>query len=449
MQGRIVADRHLIRPRRLACRLVSAVPFAQRSDRCHDTPTLVQVLLRLGARRQGSDGLPLYYENIMHPPRPAAVPVASRGSPSRHDFLEHRDAVRAVPEGAGGPQVSPTPRAIPLALWPAVNEAEFKMLVDRDIVTVEQLAKRQEARHARRTEGTRRPRRRSWSSCRGAPPNTRTCCASATVASRRWKSRSEDAHKDRPSASRQRNSHHSTQLRRCRKAAPSDGEADFRPQDRQRCRDGDRHRARRPLEPGAGLQRRGRHPDDGAAHRGRRRACCSRSPIRTRWATATGSSATTGNFRYRARRRHRPASCSTDVSPSTASSTASLQAKGLEFGEQMRDFTTRMNKLAVRANNRVLDLDCDEGRARLMRMLPTRFTSTTKPDRRPRSSRRATNSSISRPAEGSLRVAAHRRDRPEVRRDPHQLLRRRRPDLRSRRLQKDRDDVSGRRRSST
>jgi hypothetical protein len=40
-----------------------------------------------------------------------------------------------------------------------------------------------------------------------------------------------------------------------------------------------------------------------------------------------------------------------------------LQAKGLEFGEQMRDFLTRMNKVAVRANQRVLDLDVDEGRA--------------------------------------------------------------------------------------
>jgi hypothetical protein len=39
-----------------------------------------------------------------------------------------------------------------------------------------------------------------------------------------------------------------------------------------------------------------------------------------------------------------------------------LQAKGLEFGEQMRDFTTRLNKIAVRSNNRVLDLDVDEGR---------------------------------------------------------------------------------------
>jgi hypothetical protein len=39
-----------------------------------------------------------------------------------------------------------------------------------------------------------------------------------------------------------------------------------------------------------------------------------------------------------------------------------LQAKGLEFGESQRDFTVRMNKLAARANDRVLDLDIDGSR---------------------------------------------------------------------------------------
>lgn len=39
-----------------------------------------------------------------------------------------------------------------------------------------------------------------------------------------------------------------------------------------------------------------------------------------------------------------------------------LKAKGLEFGEEMRDYTSRMNKLAGRVNARVLDLDLDEGR---------------------------------------------------------------------------------------
>jgi hypothetical protein len=40
-----------------------------------------------------------------------------------------------------------------------------------------------------------------------------------------------------------------------------------------------------------------------------------------------------------------------------------LQAKGLEFGEQMRDYTNRLNKLAGSANGyRVIDLYEDEGR---------------------------------------------------------------------------------------
>lgn len=39
-----------------------------------------------------------------------------------------------------------------------------------------------------------------------------------------------------------------------------------------------------------------------------------------------------------------------------------LKAKGLEFGEEMRDFLTRLNKLGARANARVLDLNHDWGR---------------------------------------------------------------------------------------
>lgn len=36
-----------------------------------------------------------------------------------------------------------------------------------------------------------------------------------------------------------------------------------------------------------------------------------------------------------------------------------LQAKGLEFAEQMREFVIRMNKLAARTNAHVIDLDDD------------------------------------------------------------------------------------------
>lgn len=39
-----------------------------------------------------------------------------------------------------------------------------------------------------------------------------------------------------------------------------------------------------------------------------------------------------------------------------------LKAKGLEFGEEMRDFISRLNKLAGRVNARVLDLNEDAGR---------------------------------------------------------------------------------------
>ena len=38
-----------------------------------------------------------------------------------------------------------------------------------------------------------------------------------------------------------------------------------------------------------------------------------------------------------------------------------LKAKGLEFGEELRDFSTRMNKLAAVANARVIDLNTDAG----------------------------------------------------------------------------------------
>lgn len=39
-----------------------------------------------------------------------------------------------------------------------------------------------------------------------------------------------------------------------------------------------------------------------------------------------------------------------------------LKAKGLEYAEELRDFTNRLNKLAGRVNARVLDLHADEGR---------------------------------------------------------------------------------------
>ncbi len=39
-----------------------------------------------------------------------------------------------------------------------------------------------------------------------------------------------------------------------------------------------------------------------------------------------------------------------------------LKAKGLEFGEELKDFTVRLNKLASRVNGRVIDLNNDVSR---------------------------------------------------------------------------------------
>lgn len=41
-----------------------------------------------------------------------------------------------------------------------------------------------------------------------------------------------------------------------------------------------------------------------------------------------------------------------------------LKAKGLEFAEELRDFTVRLNKIAGRVNGKVLDLDDWEDRER-------------------------------------------------------------------------------------
>jgi len=39
-----------------------------------------------------------------------------------------------------------------------------------------------------------------------------------------------------------------------------------------------------------------------------------------------------------------------------------LKAKGLEYGEEMRSFADRMNRVAASTNARILDLDIDTGR---------------------------------------------------------------------------------------
>lgn len=86
----------------------------------------------------GADGLPLYKQNIIitldKPPNLGVRRVATeedfRNHPLPFQLYQKEDAARAQSYSEG----------YPLCMWPAVREAEFRMLVDRDITTVEQLA---------------------------------------------------------------------------------------------------------------------------------------------------------------------------------------------------------------------------------------------------------------------------------------------------------------------
>jgi len=104
-----------------------------------ETPTLVRFYTGWETAGQGSDGMPLYKENIMvrldRPPYLSVTRVAEED-----DFLHHAGAFEMYQKEQAARKQSYT-EGYPLALWPAVNEAEFRMLADRDVITVEQLAK--------------------------------------------------------------------------------------------------------------------------------------------------------------------------------------------------------------------------------------------------------------------------------------------------------------------
>ena len=104
-----------------------------------ETPTLVRFYSGWETAGQGSDGLPLYRENIMiRLDRPPYLSVTRVAEPQ--DLADHPGPLELFQKEQAGRRHHYS-EGYPLALWPAVNEAEFKMLVDRDITTVEQLAK--------------------------------------------------------------------------------------------------------------------------------------------------------------------------------------------------------------------------------------------------------------------------------------------------------------------
>jgi hypothetical protein len=104
-----------------------------------DTPTLARFYTGWEHTGMGKDGMPLYKSNIMirldRPPYLSVTRVAEEV-----DFKDHALAFEMYQKEAKGRSFGYT-EGYPLALWPACGEAMFKMCADREIYTVDQLAK--------------------------------------------------------------------------------------------------------------------------------------------------------------------------------------------------------------------------------------------------------------------------------------------------------------------
>lgn len=104
-----------------------------------DTPTLARFYAGWKNGGIADDGMPVYFETIMiRLDRPPWLSVQREAEPS--DFEDHPLAFEMFRREQASRKVS-LAEGYPLALWPACTEAMFKMLADRDIHTVEQLAK--------------------------------------------------------------------------------------------------------------------------------------------------------------------------------------------------------------------------------------------------------------------------------------------------------------------
>lgn len=104
-----------------------------------DTPTLARFYTGWEHTGTGKDGMPLYKSNIMiQLDRPPYLSV--RRVAEEDDFKDHSMAFEMYQKEARGRTFGYT-EGYPLALWPACGEAMFKMCADREIFTVDQLAK--------------------------------------------------------------------------------------------------------------------------------------------------------------------------------------------------------------------------------------------------------------------------------------------------------------------
>jgi hypothetical protein len=105
-----------------------------------DTPTLVRFYSGWKHGGTGDDGMPVYYETIMiRLDRPPYLSVQREAEDA--DYEDHRLAFEMFQKEQHSRKVT-LAEGYPLVLWPACTEPLFKMLADRDIHTVEQLARR-------------------------------------------------------------------------------------------------------------------------------------------------------------------------------------------------------------------------------------------------------------------------------------------------------------------
>jgi hypothetical protein len=104
-----------------------------------DTPTLARFFTGWEHLGPGKDGMPRYAENIMiQLDRPPYLSV--RRVATDDDIKDHPMAFEMYQKEVKSRKFNYS-EGYPLALWPACGEAMFRMCADRDIVTVDQLAK--------------------------------------------------------------------------------------------------------------------------------------------------------------------------------------------------------------------------------------------------------------------------------------------------------------------
>jgi hypothetical protein len=105
----------------------------------NETPTLVRFITGYTAEGVGEDGLPLYRETVrIQLSRPPYLEVERLAT--EDDQIEYPHPWRLYQQEQKGRQLDGK-AGYPLAMWPAAGPAEVKMCADREIFTVEQLAK--------------------------------------------------------------------------------------------------------------------------------------------------------------------------------------------------------------------------------------------------------------------------------------------------------------------